>query len=101
MIEYVNYDRAILVTSDGDFGCLAEYLYGKEKLKVVLSPHHKTCSILLKKTAKEKIVFLDNLEQKLGQKKKHRVGTYPLRSAFSCEFTSVKQTVFICQIFMV
>ncbi|MBI2120249.1 MAG: NYN domain-containing protein [Parcubacteria group bacterium] len=70
MIEYANYDKAVLVTSDGDFGCLAEYLYGKEKLKVVLSPHHKTCSILLKKTAKEKIVFLDNLEQKLGYKRK-------------------------------
>lgn len=70
MIEYPNYDKAVIVTSDGDFGCLAEYLYGKEKLKTVISPHYKTCSILLKKAAKEKIVFIDNLKQKLAYTKR-------------------------------
>ena len=66
MIEYPEYDKAVIVTSDGDFGCLAEYLYGKEKLKAVLSPHHKNCSVLLRKQAKEKIAFLYTLNQKLG-----------------------------------
>lgn len=66
MIEYPNYDKAVLVTSDGDFGCLAEYLYGKEKLKTVLSPCRKNCSVLLRKQAKEKIVFLDTLHKKLA-----------------------------------
>ncbi len=70
MIEYPNYDRVVIVTSDGDFGCLAEYLYNKEKLKTVISPHFKTCSILLKKAAKEKIVFIDNLKQKLSYTKR-------------------------------
>ena len=70
MIEYPNYTEAVIVTSDGDFACLAEYLYGKEKLKVVLSPHHKTCSILLKKAAKDKIVFIDNLQHKLSYPKR-------------------------------
>ncbi len=70
MIEYPQYNRAVVVTSDGDFGCLAEYLHSKEKLKMVISPHFKTCSILLKKAAKEKIVFIDNLEQKLSYTKR-------------------------------
>ena len=67
MIEYPNYDQAVIITSDVDFGCLAEYLYKKEKLKTVLSPHHKTCSILLKKASKEKIVFINSLEGKLAR----------------------------------
>ncbi len=66
MIEYPNYDKAILITSDGDFGCLAEYLYGKEKLKNVLSPCREKCSVLLRKQAKEKMIFLDTLRQKLA-----------------------------------
>lgn len=70
MIEYPNYDQAVIVTSDGDFGCLAEYLYGKDKLKTVLSPHHKTCSVLLKKAAREKIVFIDSLQGKLARAKR-------------------------------
>ena len=66
MIQYPNYDKAILVTSDGDFGCLAEYLYSEEKLKTVLSPSYKKCSALLKIQAKEKIVFLDSMNPKLA-----------------------------------
>ncbi len=65
MIEYPNYDKAVLVTSDGDFACLAEYLVGNEKLKIVLSPIHEKCSFLLRNKAKEKIDFLDNLKGKL------------------------------------
>lgn len=70
MIEYPNYDHAIIVTSDGDFGCLAEYLYNTDKLKTVLSPQHKKCSILLRKAAKEKIAFIDTLENKLAYTKR-------------------------------
>ena len=66
MIELNCYDKAIIVTSDGDFACLAEYLYGKEKLKSVISPHYKTCSILLKKASKDKINFINDLKHKLS-----------------------------------
>lgn len=34
----------------------------------LMSPYNKTCSSLLKKSAKEKIVFMDNLRQKLEYK---------------------------------
>ena len=64
------FDQAIIVSSDGDFYSLVDYLYSKNKLRVVISPYVKTCSSLLKKTAKEKIVFLDNLKEKLEYKRK-------------------------------
>jgi len=60
------------VTSDGDFYSLVKYLYRHDKLKMVMSPHVKTCSVLLKKTAKEKIVYMNNLRKKLEYKEKHR-----------------------------
>lgn len=68
MIDFGNYDSAVIVSSDGDFYSLVKHLYEKGKLKCVLSPYVKTCSTLLKKSAKEKIIFMDNLREKLGQK---------------------------------
>ena len=65
MIDYKNYDKAVIISSDGDFHSLVKYLYDGSKLKVVMSPYVKTCSVLLKKSAKEKIVFMDNLREKL------------------------------------
>jgi len=75
MIDYngENYDEAVIVSSDGDFYCLVKYLYEHDKLKMVISPHKSTCSILLKQSAKEKIVFMDNLRQKLEYKRKNTV----------------------------
>ena len=65
MIEFDNFDQVVIVSSDGDFYCLVKYLYEKGKLSRVISPDVKNCSKLLKKTAKEKIVFMDNLRNKL------------------------------------
>jgi len=65
MIELNNFDQAVIVSSDGDFYCLVKYLYEQGKLSRVISPDVKNCSKLLKKTAKEKIVFMDNLRNKL------------------------------------
>ncbi|MBL7155149.1 MAG: NYN domain-containing protein [Candidatus Portnoybacteria bacterium] len=71
MIDYKKYDKALIVSSDGDFYSLVKYLYKNNKLKYMMSPYVKTCSILLKKTAKEKIIFMDNLRKKLEYKKKN------------------------------
>ncbi len=41
MIEYKNYDQAIIVSSDGDFHCLCEYLKEQGKLaKIIVSNRH-------------------------------------------------------------
>lgn len=73
-----NFDKAVIVTSDGDFYSLVAYLYDHNRLKTVMSPYYKNCSTLLKKTAKEKIIFIHNLKKKMGyKKKKHRLRTEP------------------------
>jgi len=66
MIDYPRYSRAVIITSDGDFGCLVRYLYSMAKLEKVLSPNQQKCSSLLKKAAREKIVFMNNLKCKLS-----------------------------------
>lgn len=69
MIEYPHYDKAILVTSDGDFYSLARYLYDNQKLEAVLSPQKHRCSTLLRKSAKNKMVYMDTLQDKVGKRK--------------------------------
>lgn len=61
----LDFKKFRIYLSDGDFYCLVKYLYEKGKLSRVISPDVKNCSKLLKKTAKEKIVFMDNLRNKL------------------------------------
>jgi uncharacterized LabA/DUF88 family protein len=65
MIDLEECDKAVLVTSDGDFYSLVRYLYELDKLEVVMSPYIKYCSSLLRKEAKEKIVYMNNLRKKL------------------------------------
>ena len=36
MIEYKNYDGAIIISGDGDFYCLAKYLLENNKLKLII-----------------------------------------------------------------
>ena len=68
MIELPNFDKAMIVTSDGDFYSLVRYLYEKDKLQMVLSPYIETCSKLLKQEAKSKINYLNDLSRKIGKK---------------------------------
>ena len=48
MIEFPNYDKAIIVSGDGDFYPLIEYLKSKNKLLKVITPNKKYSSLLLK-----------------------------------------------------
>lgn len=70
MTEYNDYEKAIIVTSDGDFYSLVDHLYQHDKLETVLSTSSGKCSALLKKTARERIQFLDVLRDKLEYKKR-------------------------------
>jgi uncharacterized LabA/DUF88 family protein len=77
MIEYPNYNKAIIVSGDGDFYCLISYLIKQNKLEKVLIPDWSSYSALLKKFA-EKLDFLNNLRNKLEYKnKKPPVRTKP------------------------
>lgn len=51
-------EKAIIVTSDGDYASLVKFLLQKNRLSVVLSPRNKDkCSILLKRTG-AKITYI-------------------------------------------
>jgi uncharacterized LabA/DUF88 family protein len=46
-----NFEKAVIVASDGDYASLVKFLIERDKLAVVLSPSiPKKCSILLKRT---------------------------------------------------
>lgn len=49
MIEYPNYDKAIIVSGDGDFHCLLEYLVTNSKLAKLIIPNQYRFSALLRK----------------------------------------------------
>ncbi|OGZ52774.1 MAG: hypothetical protein A3A29_00120 [Candidatus Ryanbacteria bacterium RIFCSPLOWO2_01_FULL_47_79] len=78
MIQYPNYDKAVIVTGDGDFYCLVKYLMEQDKLKNVLIPNRLKFSALLKwKMFRPHLRYMNDLEPKLAYKKKgpHKDGT--------------------------
>lgn len=71
LIEYQSYDKAVIVTGDGDFYCLINYLILNNKLEAVLIPNRNKFSALLKlKLFRPYLRFLSDLENKLSLKKK-------------------------------
>ena len=68
MIEYPNYNKAVIVTGDGDFHCLIEYLNKQNKLERLIVPNRYKFSSLLRKFA-FRITFMNDLRQKLEYKK--------------------------------
>lgn len=67
MIQYPNYRKAVIVTGDGDFHCLVEYLVNEKKLLRLLAPNRKYSSLLRKFNSY--IVRMDLLKESLEQKK--------------------------------
>ena len=65
MIQYNNYDKALIVSGDGDFYCLIEYLIKQEKMKRLIIPNKYRFSSLLRKFS-HLITFLNGTKQKLG-----------------------------------
>jgi len=68
MIQLPNFEKAVIVTGDGDFYCLIQHLLEKGKLQTVLVPNRQKYSALLKKFAKKDIAFMDDLKNMIGLK---------------------------------
>jgi len=67
------YNKAIIVSGDGDFHCLYEYLEEKNKLESIIIPNRKSASSLLKKFEKYKLLIeTKKLKLKFRQKNKGR-----------------------------
>ncbi len=67
MIQYTNYANAIIVSGDGDFHCLVEYLEGKTKLGKLIVPSRDSFSSLLRKFGSY-VVFVEDLKDRLKKK---------------------------------
>lgn len=64
MIEFPNYDQAVIVTGDGDFHCLIEYLKKHSKLCRLLIPNKEKYSALLRRFGSD-MAFVSDLRAKL------------------------------------
>jgi uncharacterized LabA/DUF88 family protein len=62
-------DEAVLVSGDGDYYCIVEFLKEKKVPIKIISPNKKYLSFLLRKS-NVPIVILDDFKHKLGTKKK-------------------------------
>jgi len=73
MINFPDYDRAVIVSGDGDFYCLVEYLIGQNKFKKILVPNQHSYSSLLDRLStpvNNILSFLNPLKDKLEYKRK-------------------------------
>lgn len=62
-IEFKNYDKAVIVSGDGDFRCLHEFLLKKRKLLRIIIPNTKSESSLLKPFQKYKTFIVYEKEK--------------------------------------
>lgn len=68
MIEYRNYKKAVIITGDGDFHCLVQFLIQQKKLHKLLIPDSETYSALLKRFDSGFIAFISDLKSKISYK---------------------------------
>lgn len=66
-IEFSNYNKAIIVSGDGDFACLVEFLDDKNKLLHVFTPNSKYSKLL--RPYSKYVVELNQLKSSLEYKK--------------------------------
>lgn len=62
--EMPNYDQAIIVSGDGDFFSLAEYLEEQGRLKHILTPNWQYSTLL--KIFEDKIIRMDQMRKQLA-----------------------------------
>lgn len=70
-VEFKNYHLAVIVTGDGDFACLLDFLEQKNKLKLLIAPNQRYSKLL--KHHAPKIMTIDKIRQSVEkQKSQHR-----------------------------
>ncbi len=60
------FSSSILITGDGDFGCLVEFLKDKKSITEVIAPDKNKCSILIR-NKNIKITFLNDIYHKFSE----------------------------------
>jgi len=76
-IDQTEYDKAIIVTGDGDFYCLANYLLRNDKLGFILIPNQNRFSALLKTyRLKSFLRYMNQLERRLAKESQIKQGPH-------------------------
>lgn len=71
MIDYDKYDKAVVISGDGDFQCLVKYFIEQDKLLNLIIPNRNKYSALYKEEMFEPYLhFMNNLKSTLAYKKK-------------------------------
>lgn len=66
MADFTAYERAVIVTGDGDFSCLVEYLHQREKLARLIVPDRRRYSTLLRRVLPlDEMTFVNDLRKRL------------------------------------
>ena len=65
MVELPNFEKAVIITSDGDFVCLLDLLCQQRKLKKLLIPNAYRYSALLRKYA-EHMAMISHVKDKIA-----------------------------------
>lgn len=65
MIELPNYEKAVIVSGDGDFHCLLEHLDKIDRLRKLIIPNRNKYSSLLRGFVRKHAVFMNDLRGKL------------------------------------
>ena len=78
-LKYDEYDQAVIVSGDGDFLCIYEFLKREGKLKNIIIPNSKSESSLLRKMGEYKTYLEYERERLQYRKKMGGVHTLPLR----------------------
>lgn len=72
MIDYNEYNKAVVISGDGDFQCLVKYLLEQDKLEKLIIPNRNKYSALYKEDMFEPyLFFMNNLKSTLAYRK-HR-----------------------------
>ena len=66
MIEYENFNKAVIVSGDGDFYCLIKHLRENRKLRIVLVPNKATMSKLIPIASQNQFTSMNDLMDKIG-----------------------------------
>ena len=70
MIDINTYAKAVLISSDGDYACLVEYLYSLGKVECLIACSRGGCSYLLRKLNNRiRIFYLDDIIRDLYKRK--------------------------------
>jgi uncharacterized LabA/DUF88 family protein len=72
LIDNKDFNKIVLVSGDGDYKKLVDYLIGKNKFKKILFPNKKFASSLYKGLGSEFFDYLENLKTYIGWHKKEK-----------------------------